>query len=647
MLDPLLLSYDIHQLRTIAKDMGLTPSGDKRKSETYIFAIREAERAESISLQATDEQPNTIKYLDFGTPISFGYTAQYLPKKTVTRREWKDDHAAKFTNALNKAIGEGKRLRVPAIDKGYHAGGKQIGWLIISDHPYKQRLMDMPSRELKAEGGMCVTVEEFATKYFKGDLDKEVWVVNFKFEPIEIQPQEPIEPVLDAQPDPIPEPILNPPREAKALRTLTSSKSDEHYTPQNIINAAREVMGKIDLDPMSCKQANKIVKATKFYDKETDGLRQPWFGKVWLNPAFSLADEAVANLLQAYLVGVATEALLLIKAAPDTNRHQMLAPLPFCEIRGRVKFIADNNNHPAPFAILVFYLGKNFPKFKEVFGKFGNIRLGQNQVDELESDRRDLLAKVAELQLQLAKKSDADDRRLDWLEDDICNRTEEAESRLKAFDIDCDIPRFEILSRQRVEWTAKLEVLKSLQKSIDSINLSFFGDRQINRPPRPKIEEIEGWRSEFGVGKLVQSGDLVASIKQFSRVRGEWIAICQIRARGESYSEMGREFYLSTKELFTDFMPYKSPENLSPYRLGSVRSSKELKRLFRNLHLPNYLTEVAAPNGSVWQAFKERDSSRCAIMWRCEVLPNGDSRVPRIPQKNDRPEAAIKLNFSY
>lgn len=866
-----------------------------------------------------------MKYLDFGTPISFGYTAEYLPQKCVTRREWKDTHAAKFTNALNRAIAEGKKLRVPAIDKGYHAGGKQIGRLIISDRPYKQKLVDMPACELKAEGGMCATTTDFISKYFKGDSEKVVWVIRFQFEPCQtkselskssqeleafasdlnqlenlnslkpsksLQPQEQytqstfqahqsgttcelstpspdnltaslvaapvktsvaaenapdlmaIAPVFGGKcselltsavptlsdgrtlrehcladvekwlpasewsdikskaqslfrvrsselhtnesafsllptpttypvglktgnstagrnslesklrsllptprandgtqgynsgktgginltgqlkvnqllmpgeaanpqiwgwmmgfptnwcesvlmpdglkaladldggsdhsplsklaspekilsvaesPSVIMEPLASPPKlspspsessscSSASLKVLTSNKSDEHYTPENIINAAREVMGEIDLDPMSCKAANGTVRAAKFYDKKADGLKKPWLGKVWLNPAFSLANEAVSKLIQCHLADEVTEAILLIKAAPDTARHQLLAALPFCEWRGRIKFIADGNSQVAPFAVLIFYLGNNFPKFREVFGKFGNIRLGQNQVDELERDRRDLLAKVAELQLQLAKKSDADDRRLDWLEDDICDRTEEAESRLKAFDIDCDIPRFEILSRQRVEWTAKLEVLKSLQKSIDSINLSFFGDRQINRPPRPKIEEIEGWRSEFAANKLVQSGDLVASIKQYSRVRGEWIAICRIRARGGNYSQMGREFYLSAEELFADFMPYESPENLSPYRLGSVRSGKELKRLFRNLHLPNHLMEITAPDGSVWQAFKERDSSRCAIMWRCEVLPNGDSRVPQIPQKNDRPEAAIKLNFSW
>lgn len=599
-----------------------------------------------------------MNYLDFGTPISFGYTAQYLPQKSITRRDWKDAHATKFIKAWGRAVTEGKKLRVPAIDKGYHAGGKQIGWAILTEIPYKEKLRDMPETDLAAEGGMCSTVAEFATNYFKGDTDKEVWVVKFKFQGIETESHAP-EPVT--APDAsrrtknhltntleIPSeiiPFFNPGPEVSPanhnLKVLTSSKSDEHYTPSLIAEAAHEVMGGIDLDPMSCEAANQTIRAAKFYSKQDDGLAKPWTGRVWLNPAFSLANEAVSKLIQSHLSNEVTEAILLIKAAPDTARHQLLAALPFCEWRGRIKFVADGNSQVAPFAVLIFYLGNNFPKFKEVFGRFGNIRLGQKQIDELEGDRRDLLAKVAQLQLQLAKKSEAGaqpDRRMDWLEDDICDRVTDAEGRLKAWDIDHNIPGFEILSRQRIEQNARLEELKSLQKRIDSINIGFFGDRTTEQPTRPKLEEMEGWRSEFAVGKLVQAADLTAEIIRYSRIKDEWICIARIRQKGKSYSEIGQNFYLRVGELFQDFIPYKFSEEKNPtYRLGSVRTDKELKSMFRGVKIPTITktcgTELAMPDNSIWQAFKERNTERCAIKWRCEVLPNGISISPRIPQK--------------
>src|SRR6266496_6027731 len=63
-------------------------------------------------------------------------------------------------------------------------------------------------------------------------------------------------------------------------------KSNEWFTPARFTKAASEVMNGIDLDPASCKEANLIVRAKKFYSKEDNGLIQPWYGNVWLNPPF-------------------------------------------------------------------------------------------------------------------------------------------------------------------------------------------------------------------------------------------------------------------------------------------------------------------------------------------------------------------------
>lgn len=56
--------------------------------------------------------------------------------------------------------------------------------------------------------------------------------------------------------------------------------SDEWYTMPRYIEAARTVLGHIDLDPASTERANRIIKATHYYTKQDDGLTQHWSGKV-------------------------------------------------------------------------------------------------------------------------------------------------------------------------------------------------------------------------------------------------------------------------------------------------------------------------------------------------------------------------------
>ena len=60
------------------------------------------------------------------------------------------------------------------------------------------------------------------------------------------------------------------------------NSTDEWYTPIEIINS----LGEFDLDP--CAPEKPLWKtATTMFDKNIDGLKQDWHGRVWLNPPYS------------------------------------------------------------------------------------------------------------------------------------------------------------------------------------------------------------------------------------------------------------------------------------------------------------------------------------------------------------------------
>lgn len=69
--------------------------------------------------------------------------------------------------------------------------------------------------------------------------------------------------------------------------------SDEYYTPKHII----EALGHFDLDPATPENPRWRT-ADMMYTKEDDGLKQEWFGRVFLNPPYSrpLVNQFMAKM---------------------------------------------------------------------------------------------------------------------------------------------------------------------------------------------------------------------------------------------------------------------------------------------------------------------------------------------------------------
>jgi DNA N-6-adenine-methyltransferase (Dam)/Protein of unknown function (DUF3102) len=154
------------------------------------------------------------------------------------------------------------------------------------------------------------------------------------------------------------------------MTVMGSSASPEWFTPAAIVDLATEVLGEIDLDP-SWHPDSPVVARTTF-TAETDGLAQPWAGRVWLNPPYGREiDDWVARLAEHHAAGAVTEAIALVPARVDTAWFRRLDPFPRCFVWGRLQFV--NADTPAPFPSAIVYLGPNVPRFADVFGRIGGI----------------------------------------------------------------------------------------------------------------------------------------------------------------------------------------------------------------------------------------------------------------------------------
>jgi hypothetical protein len=168
-----------------------------------------------------------------------------------------------------------------------------------------------------------------------------------------------------------------------------AQRSNEWYTPAKYIEAARTVMGGIDLDPASCAFANMTVRATRYYTTTDNGLVHAWIAKsVWLNPPFGRTRDYGSNiklftlkLLEEYKKGNVAQAILLSTLRVETPWFQHLWEFPICFANHNVRFIRNYDTPGKPgryttghiHGTIFVYLGPNESRFMEHFSKFGRI----------------------------------------------------------------------------------------------------------------------------------------------------------------------------------------------------------------------------------------------------------------------------------
>lgn len=158
---------------------------------------------------------------------------------------------------------------------------------------------------------------------------------------------------------------------------------DEWYTRPEFIEAARAVLGGIDLDPASCALAQKTVKAARHFTSEDDGLAHPWTGRVFLNPPFSNAKAFGEKLLREYETGNVEAAIMVVNSySADTKWFQPSWKYLICISTRPAFYNPDKTGNPTVWAAFV-YLGPDPVAFSGTFRDFGYIVSGRRSLEEL------------------------------------------------------------------------------------------------------------------------------------------------------------------------------------------------------------------------------------------------------------------------
>jgi phage N-6-adenine-methyltransferase len=172
---------------------------------------------------------------------------------------------------------------------------------------------------------------------------------------------------------------------------------DEWYTPEWLIDMARQVMGEIDLDPASSDAAQEVVNAYRYYTKKRDALTINWLGRhngphiyparVWLNPPYShpLIGQFVDKLLEQVEEEYVGEWMLLTNNNTETEwwHRAAAAADAICFFRSRIFFWRPGREDSSPRqGQTLFYFGENVDRFRDVFSEKGIvIEVGHDHPD--------------------------------------------------------------------------------------------------------------------------------------------------------------------------------------------------------------------------------------------------------------------------
>jgi phage N-6-adenine-methyltransferase len=158
--------------------------------------------------------------------------------------------------------------------------------------------------------------------------------------------------------------------------------NDHWNTPAWVLELIYDFCGHLSLDP--CSNATSLVCSDHRYTVRDNGLIQPWFGNVFVNPPYSRGNLALwtQKALREYSRGDCEHIFQLLPA--DTSCAWWHAAVPRVTsvlfYKRRIRFLGAKGSPKFPSALL--YLGEQPKRFEACLGDHGWVVGGRSGLYE-------------------------------------------------------------------------------------------------------------------------------------------------------------------------------------------------------------------------------------------------------------------------
>lgn len=153
----------------------------------------------------------------------------------------------------------------------------------------------------------------------------------------------------------------------------TATYRDDWNTPDSVLNPVRGFFGgEVDLDP--CSNATSLVRAeTEYRLPDRDGLKEPWFGGVFVNPPYGRGIGPWLDRCAEAHTRWDAEVVALVPASTDTKYFQRALDTAdaVCFWAGRIRFVGAPQGAMFPSALL--YWGHHSGRFQQCLSQHGAV----------------------------------------------------------------------------------------------------------------------------------------------------------------------------------------------------------------------------------------------------------------------------------